>query len=229
MDAMEKFIKEPECSYAFSKSVIDKVAKVAKIEFYKKNTLIFTEVERGEAVYIVKNGKVKISKTSPSGKEFIIKIMEAGDVFAESLVFQDVNYPAVAETLEDTYLLAVKKEKLEKVLKSDSEVAASFIQMMARRLTFLSKKMENLTFGNSVGKVIFLLLDLSKTKGVNQGDKYVLPLDLRRQDLANMINISREHFERVLAYLSKLDLIEVERDRISVKDMKSLKKLMYQN
>ena len=223
-----KFLKSAGYLKSFSKNSLDKISEISKIEFYKKDSIIFTEIENGNFIYIVKKGRVKILKTSPSGREFIIKIMEEGDVFAESLLFEKGNYPVTAETIEDTFLISIQKSKLEELIRIDNGVAVDFVKAMSRRLAFLSKKMENLTLGNSIGKVIFLILDLSNSSGVKTDEKFTIILDVRRQDLANMINISRENFERILSYLVKLGFISVEKNRIIVKDAESLRKLMYQ-
>jgi len=224
-----KFLKSTGYLKSFSKDSLDKISRISRIEFYKKNSVIFTEIEKGTFIYIVKKGRVKILKISPSGREFIIKIMEEGDVFAESLLFEKRNYPATAETIEDTFLISIQKDKLEELIKLNNDVAVDFVKAMSRRLAFLSKKMENLTLGNSVGKVIFLILDLSNSSGVKTDEKFTIILDVRRQDLANMINISRENFERILSYLAKLSLISVEKNKIVVKDAEGLKRLMYQS
>ena len=224
-----KILKSTEYLETFSEDSLEKISRISKIEFYKKNSVIFTEIENGEFIYIVKSGKVKILKISPSGKDFIIKIMKEGDVFAESLLFENGNYPATAETIEDTFLISIQKCELEKLIRLDNDVAVNFVKVMSRRLTFLSKKMENLTVGNSVSKVILLILNLSNSKGIKAGEKFTLIQNVRRQDLANMINISRENFERILSYLAKLNLIGVERNRIIVRDVEGLKRLMYQS
>ncbi len=225
-----KILKSTEYLETFSEDSLEKISRISKIEFYKKNSVIFTEIENGEFIYIVKSGKVKILKISPSGKDFIIKIMKEGDVFAESLLFENGNYPATAETIEDTFLISIKKRELEKLIRLDNDVAVNFVKVMSRRLTFLSKKMENLTVGNSVSKVILLILNLSSnSKGIKADEKFTLIQNVRRQDLANMINISRENFERILSYLAKLNLIGVERNRIIVRDVEGLKRLMYRS
>ncbi len=222
-----KFLKDVGYLENFSKDSLDKISKVSKIEFYKRNSIIFTEIEKGNFIYIVKKGRVKILKISPSGKEFIIKIMKEGDVFAESLLFGSGNYPTTAETVEDTFLISIQKNELERLIGADCGVAVDFVRVMSHRLAFLSKKMENLTLDNSVGKVIFLILDLSNSRNTKMVEESTIILDVRREDLANMINISRENFERILSHLAKLNLIGVKKNRIVIKDTEGLKKLMY--
>lgn len=208
---------------SFIKNSFDKISKVSRVEFYEKKAIIFTEVEKGRYIYIVKKGMVKLLKMSPCGREFIIKIMKDGDIFAESLLFENGNYPATAETMEDTFLIVIPKSKLEELIMFDNDVAIDFMKTMGHQLKFLYKKMENLTMDNSVGKVIFLILNLSKTwDGTSKKQRVIL--DVKKKDLANMINISRENFERILSYLSKLKLISIEKSKIFVRDIEGLKK-----
>ncbi|WP_456400008.1 Crp/Fnr family transcriptional regulator [Mesoaciditoga sp.] len=222
------FLRRVEYWENFSEYSLGEISKISKVEFYEKKSIIFTEIEKGERIYIVKKGKVKILKMSPSGREFIIKIMERGEVFAESLLFEDGNYPATAETMEDTFLIVIPKRELEKLIALDNKVAVDFVKTMAHRLSFLSKKMENLTMDNSIGKVVFLILDFLRRKSNGKNENRVI-LNVKRKELANMINISRENFERILTYLSKLGLIDVKKNEVVVKDLESLKSMMYQS
>ncbi len=215
-----KFMKNTEYFKYFNEESLFKIFKISHLEFHKKNSIIFTDNEKGQFIYMVKSGKVKMVKNSPTGKEFIIKVMGKGEIFAESLLFNTTNYPATAKSVEDAHLIAIPREDLEKLIMQDVQVASEFVHMMSQRLRFLSKKLENLTMGKSMRKVIFLLLDLSKNENI-------VKFESKRQDLASMIDISRENFERTLTTLVKLNLIEIRRNEVKIKDKVKLEELMY--
>ncbi len=214
------FLRNVEYLREFHDESLKRISEISKIDFYDKNSIIFTEDEKGRFIYVVRTGRIKIFKTSPSGKEFIIKLMESGDVFAESLLFEDTNYPAHAQCMQASSVIAIDKFKLESLIETNCILAKDFIKIMSRRLNFLSKKMENLTLDNSVGKVAFLILELSSSK--TQVVK-----DIQRKDLAKMINISRENFERILTYLSKKGVIQLDKGKIRILNREGLKFLMY--
>ena len=85
---------------------------------YDKGRVLFMEGEFGEAVHFVIEGRVKIYKTSENGKEHILYIAGPGDIFAEVILFNEVNYPATAEVMEKSRIGKIRNEDLEQVLKA---------------------------------------------------------------------------------------------------------------
>ncbi|MDI3501734.1 MAG: family transcriptional regulator, cyclic receptor protein, partial [Thermoanaerobacter sp.] len=131
---------------------LEEIHKILIIKSFKKGSIIFMEGEKGEAIYFVRSGKVKISKTSSTGKEYIIKIMEKGDIFAESVLFVGGEYPATAEAIEDSEVIVLKNQDIENLILKNSEIALSIIKLMAKRLKNVAVIIENLALRDSIGR-----------------------------------------------------------------------------
>jgi len=100
----------------------------------RKGTIIFMEGDKGEAFYFVKSGKVKVSKTTPDGRELIFTILTDGDVFAEVTLFNDVTYPAAAEVIEDSCIGMIRNEDLENLIKKNADIALHVIKVFSKKL-----------------------------------------------------------------------------------------------
>jgi len=84
---------------------------------YKKGQIIFFEGDPGEAVYFVKEGKIKIYKSDPEGREYILHIFGPGNIFAETVLLGGDPYPANAEAVEDSVVGVIKNSDLESSLR----------------------------------------------------------------------------------------------------------------
>lgn len=208
-----------------SESSLFEINKIAVEKEYKKNTVIFYEGDEGDAIYFVKKGKVKISKISQQGKEHIIRIMEDGDIFAESLLFIGGKYPATAEAIEDSKIIVLKNKDIENLILNNNEVALGIIKLMAKRLQNVAVIIENLALKDSLGRTVSILLTFAREKGIQGKDGIAIELNLNRQDLANMVGTSRENMTRILSQLDKEGVIKLERHAIIIKDVNALKNL----
>ncbi|AFK85548.1 MULTISPECIES: Crp/Fnr family transcriptional regulator [Thermoanaerobacterium] len=208
-----------------SESSLFEINKIAVEKEYKKNTVIFYEGDEGDAIYFVKKGKVKISKISQQGKEHIIRIMEDGDIFAESLLFIGGKYPATAEAIEDSKIIVLKNKDIENLILNNNEVALGIIKLMAKRLQNVAVIIENLALKDSLGRTVSILLTFAREKGIQGKDGIAIELNLSRQDLANMVGTSRENMTRILSQLDKEGVIKLERHAIIIKDVNALKNL----
>lgn len=205
---------------------LEEIHRISTINFFKKGSIIFMEGEKGEAIYFVKSGKVKISKTSSIGKEYIIKIMEKGDVFAESILFVGGEYPATAEAIEDSEVIMLKNQDIENLILKNSEIALSIIKLMAKRLKNVAVIIENLALRDSIGRTASVLLTFAKERGINTKEGILLDLNLNRQDLANIVGTSRENVTRILSQMDKEGIIHLDRQKIIIRDIEKLKEML---
>lgn len=201
----------------------NKIANLIIERKYKKNMIIFMEGEPSEAVYFVKSGKVKISKNTADGKEHIIHIMTDGEVFAEACLFGISPYPANAEAIEDSEVYMIKNADLERLLESSPKTAIQIIKVMSKRLNLVSSQIENLALRDAYGKTASLIIQLLKETGITVGNGVVLKTDLSRQDMGNMVGLTRETLTRALTRLKNDGAVDIDRDEIKILNLEKLK------
>ncbi|WP_026487128.1 Crp/Fnr family transcriptional regulator [Caldanaerobius polysaccharolyticus] len=202
-------------------ALIKQIADIATIKNVKEGTIIFQQGDPGEAVYVVKEGSVKISMVDEDGKEYIIHIMKEGEVFAEATLFNSGPYPANAEAVDDAALIVLNNAKLEDLIKSNSELALELIKVMAKRLQDVSKQINSLALRDAIGRTISVLIRLAEEKG-EKVEKGVVIKDISRQDLASMVGTTRETVTRILNQMSRGKLLELDRQKIIIKDVRML-------
>ncbi len=210
----------------FDVEMIGKLLGISQVVEIKKGEMLFSQDEKGKNIYMVLSGKVKIFKLSTSGKEFVIKILRPGELFAESLLFKKEKfYPASSGAIENSKVLAIDVNRFEDLLMNDNSMAIEVIKNVTFRLSYLSQRFENLIIGNSVIKMAFFLLDLAYSGGIKEGKSVKITLDMNREMIGNMLNLSRENVERTLKYFKGQNLISLNKDHVTILDIDKLKEI----
>lgn len=203
---------------------LKKILSITIEKKYKKGSIIFMEGDKGEAFYFIKKGKVKIYKSSKDGKELILNIFRDDDVFAEVTIFNDVNYPATAEVIEDTVVGVIINSKLEKLIKVNPELGLNLIKILSKRLYNAQLKLKQIAHDDTYSRTAGVLIKLIESYGYEKDDNIELKFELSRQELANMIGATRETVSRILSQFKKESSIDISGKKIVIKDIKKLEK-----
>lgn len=189
-----------------------------------KGTTIFMEGDKGDAFYFVKSGKVKVYKTTSDGRELIFTILSPGDVFAEVSLFNDIDYPAGTEVLEDACIGMIRNEDLEDLIRENSEIALHIIKIFSKKLYDSQQKVKELALTDTYARTAQIIMQMAETKGIQTSEGIEFELNLSRQELANLIGTARETVSRVLSQFRKESSINIDRKNIIIKDVEKLQK-----
>ncbi|GFR36038.1 Crp/Fnr family transcriptional regulator [Thermobrachium celere] len=223
---MDQVLKRLSFFSSLDSESLNKLSEIIVEREYKKGSSIFIEGEEAEAVYVVRNGKVKIYKTGSDGKEHIIHIMSDGDVFAESCIFEACPYPASAEAVEDTVLYVLENNKLEKLLEEHPKIAVELVKIMARRLRMVAMQIENLSLKDANQKTATLIVNLFKIGGVEVINGAKIKLDVSRTEMANMVGLTRETLTRTLFKFKNEGIIDIDGKELIIVDSYKLLQLV---
>lgn len=198
------------------------IEKISRQRQCKKNTILFSQGEPGEAIYFTMSGKVKIFKTSEDGKEHTLTIAAPGDIFAEVVLFNEVPYPASAEVIEDGIIAFIRNADMERALENNPKIAVAIIKALNKRLIESQSQVESLAFQDARSRTAEVLLSLARNHGKQSDNGIELDLGLSRQELANMVGVTRETFTRALMLFKKMKIIEISGQVIRIKDIGKL-------
>ncbi|NLC44106.1 MAG: Crp/Fnr family transcriptional regulator [Clostridiales bacterium] len=222
MDRIE-FLKKIPYFEGISNTELKAIADVMNERNVTRGEILFMEGEFGEAVHFVMKGRVKIFKTSEDGREHILYIALPGDIFAEVILFNEVNYPATAEVMEDARIAIIRNADLEKVLKDHPAMAVAIIKVLNKRLIDAQQQVKSLALHNTHGRTAEMLIKLAMDHGMETTKGIELDLVVSRQELANMVGTTRETVTRVLMAFKKYKLIEIDRNTIYITNPEKLK------
>jgi CRP/FNR family cyclic AMP-dependent transcriptional regulator len=201
-----------------SEEDLKEIVKLAVRQIYKKDNMILIEEEIGSTMFIILDGRVKISRISEDGREVILSILSEGDFFGEMSILDGQNRSANVVTLEDSKIMVVRREDFLKMLRDYPQIAINLLKELAHRLRRSDSQIKSLSLQNATGKVASTLLRIADDSGKIHKGQVEIPKLPPQQDLANMAGTSRETISRVLKSLSKLGYLKKEGSRLIILD-----------
>lgn len=195
---------------------LTQISKLTRERKYRKNMIIFVEGEPGEALFFLKQGKVKVFKNTPDGREQILHILQSGDIFAEVVLFDGGPYPATAESIEESVIGLIKNSDMDELIKKNPDLGMKIMKIMNKRLVMAQTLIRDLALKDTFGRLASMLLILAKDHGEKNQQGVRIKLALSRQDLANLIGTSRETVTRALSDFKKAKIIDIDKQYITV-------------
>src|SRR6266581_9579085 len=178
---------------------------------FPKNTVVVSEGDRTDSLYIIVSGRVKIYVSDEKGKEIALNHAGAGEYFGE-MVLDEGPRSASVITLDPTRFLVVPKEDFSEFVARSPEFSLHLIRKLIRRVRALTSDVKSLALMDVYGRVARMLLELA----VERDGALVIEGRPTQQEMANRVGASREMISRILTDLASGGYITVARDRITI-------------
>ena len=172
----------------------------------------------------LKEGKVKIVRTGVNGNEQIIKLKKPVDFLGFNALMSGNHHTNSAVALEDSYVCVIDKNNFLEVIKNNSSFAIKLIRFFAQELNQANKRQLDLTQKHMRSRVADALLQIHDMYGTDQEGDY-LNISLKRADLAALANLTTANAIRVLSAFAKEDLIETNRKKIKIHNIKAIREI----
>lgn len=183
-----------------------------------KGQVLFHEGERGDRLYVVEDGKVKLGTTSSDGRETLLAVVGPGEMIGELSLFDPGPRTATATALTDTSLRGLGHDALRPWLTGRPEVAEPLLQALARRLRRTNEAMSDLVFSDVPGRVAKALIDLGERFGEPETDGLKVTHDMTQEELAQLVGASRETVNKALADFAHRGWIKLESRSVTIRD-----------
>jgi CRP-like cAMP-binding protein len=198
---------------------IQRFAELTRERSYPKGSVILFQDDPGDALFVLRAGRVKVVLIGEDGREVILGVLEPGAHFGELALIDDQPRSAHVIAMEDAQLLILRREDFRRRVEANPSVAWALLTELSRRLRRADVKIGGLVLLDVPGRIARLLLDLADETGSNAIEK-----PLTHQTIAQMIGASRETVSRAMKEFQDAGLITVERRRIAVGDRAALEK-----
>ena len=183
----------------------DLVTAGASVRALRRGDVLFAEGDEADALYIVQRGRIAIANRSPDGRESVVALMEAGDLFGEMSLFDGQGRSAEARALEPSQVHEVPFAPLRDVLQRRPELLWGVVGLLARRLRTMDATLADAVFLDVTGRTAKRLLELA-----GEADEFVLPIT--QEELAGLVGASRERVNKAISSFIRLGWID-QRDR----------------
>jgi len=184
-----------------------------------RDCVLFAEGEPARGVYILRSGRATVSISSIEGRVVTLRMAQAGEVLGLNAVLRGSSYDATLKTLEPSRTDFISRTELIQVMQQSSAGAYAILRLLSQELTELTDRAKSLLLPQTVnGRLARLLLEWGK-------ETSRLDRVLTHEEIAQMICTSRETVTRLLATLSKRQVISVTADSILIRDRVALARI----
>lgn len=185
-----------------------------------RGEFIYLPGDRADFVYILKQGRIKLSVLSESGKEIAIDIIQPGEIFGEFALVDESPRSNLAQALDDVLIWVFSKKDFAQLLTTQPKLALSYIRLVGDRRRRMEKKLSDITSKPVSARVCELLHEISTSRPETESTDHLVPLT--HHDVASLIGAARQTTTTVLNDLERRNIIELGRGWIRVKCLKTL-------
>lgn len=191
-------------------------------KLYEKGEVIFFENDSVKKLYLLINGKVKLSMLSAEGKEKVLTILQEGDIFGELSLFDEDPHPLTAEVVDDARLLIIPWKEMEKMIQNRPSLAIKIIEALSKKTRLLTSQVRELVFQDAAGRLASLISRLAEDFGREIEEGTVIDLVLTHQEIANLIGSSRVTVTKLINKFIDEGMITIKKRKIIIIDFESL-------
>ncbi len=183
---------------------------------YRKGSLVWRSEDRGDSIFFLLRGQVAVLVSDASGREVILRVVEAGEPFGE-LCFCGATSKArqtIARAVVTSEAVEIKLDVFMDYLQENDAVLAAFISTLCIRLAEAERRIEVLAHRGAVDRLGWLLVHLANTRGqANASGAGDVAVPVSHEELAQMAAMSRSHVTVTMGRLRLLKLVRYERNR----------------
>lgn len=201
-------------------SSLDELGRIVTIRHLGEDEVLFGEGEDAETFFILASGDVDLVKSSPGGREQLVRSVKAGEVFAEAAMFSGMSYPAMAIARSRSEILSIGKSRFISFLRGHPEVSLRMMGVMSNLLRHMNSLLAELSLGTVSGRLAAYLLKRMKEEGREE-----FLLDISKKELAFKIGTVPETLSRNLKRMATDGVLRIAGSRIIIKNINKLEDL----
>jgi len=200
MDTARKleYLKQIDLFSSLGTEDLLQVGSKIVVKQFKKNEIILFRGDTNNYIYIIFDGEVKVSQSTEDGKEIILFIHQAGEIFGETSLVDRGNSPALIAATKDTFCAIISMKDLYSIMFNYNDILERLIHILSSRLCQSWELIQMLNSNNAPQRVKTLLMMLAKRYGKNAREETILNIRLTHQSIANMTGLTRETVTRVI-------------------------------
>lgn len=192
---------------------LDDIFQLAKPKHYRKNTVIITQGDDTDSMYVIVEGRCRVVLNDDEGHEVVLNTIGDGDYFGDLALLDKPPRAASVITVEPTHVLIITQPDFSRLLDEKPQISRNLLTTLARRLRGLAESVGDLALLDVYGRVARFLIKQAE----EQPDGELKTERLTQQEIASMVGSSREMVSRILKDLREGNYIDIQDKQIILK------------
>ena len=226
MEPTKNCLKDLSVFSLLSGDEIQSICQNGYLKEYRRGEIIFFENDSEKKLYLLVDGQVKLSMLSSEGREKVMTILQAGDIFGEISLFDHDPHPLTAEVLEKARLMILDWNDLEEIIMEQPRLALKIIEALSKKTRLLTSQVRDLVFHDAKGRLANLLIRFANDFGQEVEEGKMIEIILTHQEIANLLGVSRVTVTKTLNKLIDEEIIKIKERKIYILDDEKLNELV---
>jgi len=202
-------------------ATIQQISALSMRRSYSNGAIVFSQADPGDALYGVVTGKIRISASSPSGREMFLNIMEPGDTFGEIALLDGRHRTATASAITQSELIIITRDHFLDLLKREPQLVSHVVQLLCERIRWTSGLAEESALLSVPERVARRLLSLGQLHGHKTPNG--VELSISQEDVARFLGLSRQVVNQYLQNWKIQGWLTLGRGKIVIVDEPALR------
>ncbi len=200
-----------------------RLAALLKRQFLHKGDVLCRKGEKGDTLYMIVEGKLKIVRHASNGDEVILAILSEGDFCGEMALLDGLPRSADAVAVEDVSLYVLTRNDFYSCVANNERAVKSILSTLSKRLRKADDFLSDIFFLNVASRLAKKLIELAADKDFRMDDTGIVHLSVTQTTIAGMIGSTRESVNKELRLLREQGLIDIVAKKIQLLDIERLK------
>jgi CRP/FNR family cyclic AMP-dependent transcriptional regulator len=201
-------------------ATIQQISALSIRRSYSNGAIVFSQADPGDSLYGVVTGKIRISASSPSGREMFLNIMEPGDTFGEIALLDGRHRTATASAISQSELIIITRDHFLELLKREPELVSHVVQLLCERIRWTSGLAEESALLSVPERLARRLLSLGQLHGHETPNG--VELDISHEEVARFLGLSRQVVNQYLQNWKVQGWLALGRGKIVIVDEHAL-------
>lgn len=198
-------------------TIEERIRSLGQEKEFSNGEMLFYAQDKANGLYLVLSGEIRVYKMDDQGKEIEVVRLGPGDFFGEAILFVAEKFPAYAQTVRDSKVVFLEKNKLFQHLEQDPALAKFFLTLLATKCVTLNQRIEILGLHTVRQRLIRYLMSFCQGQ-----QSCVVNLPIKKGELARILGTISETLSRNLKQLQEEGHIKVESNSIHIVDCQRL-------
>lgn len=185
------------------------IAAICIPRVLRKREMLFMEGDTGHSMFLMAQGAVQLFKTSSEGKEVVIKLVRAGEIFGEVVLFEQDRFPVSACALTAAQVFLLPKKQFDCLLEQEG-FRRDFVAMLLAKQRYLADQIFRLSAFDVEQRFFHFLRD-------QYGEREEYRIDVTKRDVAAAIDALPETLSRLLLKLRDDGTVQWDGENLRVR------------
>ena len=206
----DKCIKDICFFSGFESEDLAALAGAGKQKVFRRREAVFHQGDPADSMFLIKSGRIKLSKIFADGREATLDYRKAGDTFGENMFSEEIHYPVSAWCIEDTYTCGINKSDFEHLIQRHPAIGLRVIRKQSEQISTLTTRLADMAIPSLEERLYRVLINVAREHGVT-GDRGVrIQFSLTHEDLSFLTGSHRVTITKAIKKLENAGRIGKE-------------------